>query len=95
MKPDKRFLLSGAPEKFHVQALMEVGKQYAAYFRDPDDATARSLSLSMALPAGQYHIEWVDVLSGRAIKRERVKSTGLVTITSPEFQREIALSIRR
>jgi hypothetical protein len=95
MKPDKRFLLSGAPEKFHVQALMEEGKQYAAYFRDPDDATARSLSLSVALPAGRYRIEWVDVLSGRAIKRERVKSPGVITITSPEFQREIALSIRR
>ncbi|MCX6929933.1 MAG: hypothetical protein NT154_42985 [Verrucomicrobia bacterium] len=94
MKPDKGFLLSGVPEKFYVQALMEEGKQYAAHFLDPGDATARSLSLSIALPAGQYRIEWVDVLSGAAIRRERVKSPGRITITSPEFRREIALSIR-
>ena len=74
---------------------MEEAKQYAAYFLDPGDAAARSLSLSMALPAGRYCIEWVDVLSGKAIRRERVKSPGVITITSPEFQREIALSIRR
>jgi hypothetical protein len=49
----------------------------------------------MALPAGQYRIEWVDVLSGKAIRRERVQSPGVITITSPEFKREIALSIRR
>jgi hypothetical protein len=49
----------------------------------------------MVLPAGRYRIEWVDVLSGKPIKRERVKSTGVITITSPEFQREIAVSIRR
>ena len=95
MKPDKGFLLSGAPERFRVHALTEQGKQYAAYFLDPDDPAARSLSLSMALPAGRYRIEWVDVLSGKSIKRERVESTGVITITSPEFQREIALSIRR
>ena len=95
MKPAKGFLLSGAPEQFHVQALVEEGRQYAAYFLDPGDAAARSLSLSMALPIGRYRIEWVDVLSGKVIRHERVKSPGLVTITSPEFQREIALSIRR
>lgn len=95
MKPDKGFLLSGVPEKLHVHALVEEGKQYAAYFLDPGVAAARSLSLSMALPAGQYRVEWVDVLSGKAIKRERVQSPGMVTITSPQFQREIALSIRR
>jgi len=95
MKPDKRFLLSGAPEKFRVHALMEEGKQYAAYFLDPGDTAARPLSLSMALPPGQYRIEWVDVLTGKASRRERVKSTGVVTITLPEFQRETALGIRR
>jgi hypothetical protein len=95
MKPDKGFLLSGAPEQFHVHALVEEGKQYAAYFLDPGVAAARSFSLSMALPVGQYRVEWVDVLSGKAIKRERVKSPGVIAITAPEFQREIALSIRR
>jgi len=43
MKPDKRFLLSGAPEKFRIHALMEEGKQYAAYFLDPGDTAARPL----------------------------------------------------
>jgi hypothetical protein len=94
-KPDKGFLQSGVPEKFHVQALAEAGKQYAAYFLNPDDGAARSLSLTLALPAGRYRVEWVDVLSGKPIRHDRVKSQGGVTINSPEFQREIALRIRR
>jgi hypothetical protein len=95
MKPDKGFLLSGVSKQLRVHTLVEEGKQYAAYFLDPGKAAPRSLSLSIALPAGQYRVEWVDVLSGKATKREQVKSPGVIAITSPEFQREIALSIRR
>jgi hypothetical protein len=95
MKPDRSFIQSGLPDKMQAYALMEAGKQYAAYFVDPSSSTPQSLSLSLQLPAGNYQIEWVDVLSGKPIKRERVKLSGSTTITSPEFQKEIALRIRR
>ena len=95
MKPDLSFMQSGVPAKLKVYALMEAGKQYAAYFVDPSNSTPQSLSLTLLLPAGDYDIKWVDVLSGQPIKGERVKSSGSITVTSPEFQREIALIIRR
>ena len=53
------------------------------------------MSLTLLIPAGDYRVEWVDVLSGKPAKRERMKSPGAITIISPEFQREIALSIKR
>ena len=95
MKPDLSFITSSLPAKLQANALMETGKQYSAYFVDPGNTAPQSLSLTVLLPAGSYHVEWVDVLSGKPIKRERVKSSGALVITSPEFQREIALSIRR
>ena len=95
MKPDQGFLKSGVPAKMQANALMETGKQYAAHFFDHGNPAPQSLSLTLLLPAGDYDIKWVDVLSGKPTKRQRVKSSGSITITSPEFQREIALSIRR
>jgi len=95
MKPDRSFIKSGVPTKMQANALMEEGKQYAVYFVDHGNPAPQSLSLTLQLPAGEYDIQWVDVLTGQPTKRERVKSSGSITITSPEFQREIALSIRR
>jgi len=95
MKPDKAFINSGVPEKMHTYALVEDGKQYAAYFCAPTNTTAQSISLTLLLREGNYRVEWIDVISGKTAKRERVKSAGAVTIISPEFQREIALRIRR
>lgn len=95
MKPDRGFLKSGVPAKLQANALMEAGKKYAAYFVDPSNATPQSLSLTLLLPAVDFHVEWVDVLSSKPTKRERLKSSGSTTITVPEFQREFALSIRR
>ena len=74
---------------------MQEDKQYAAHFFDHGNPAPQSLSLLLLLPAGEYATKWVDVLSGKATKRERVKSSGSIAITSPEFKQEIALSIRR
>ncbi len=95
MKPGKEFLASGVPEKMQAHALVEDGRQYAACFFDPSNAAPRSLSLTLNLPAGVYDIKWLNVISGRTTRRERVKSAGSISITAPQFQREIVLSIRR
>ncbi len=83
------------PVKMQANALMQEDKQYAANFFDHGNPAPQSLSLLLLLPAGEYATTWVEVLSGKATKPERVKSSGSITITWPEFQREIALSIRR
>ena len=95
MRPEKGFINSGQPDKMHTYALAEHGKQYAAYFFNPSNAAPQSMSLTLLLPAGDYRVEWVDVLGRKPAKRERIKSPGALTITSPEFRRELALRIRR
>jgi hypothetical protein len=95
MKSDKQFIRSGVLAKTRAYALTEDGKQYAAYFCAPSNSVPSAMSLALVLPAGDYDVEWMDVLSGAPMKRERVKSPGAITIISPEYGREIALGIRR
>lgn len=95
MKPDKDFIGGTIPEKMQCYALAEHGRQHAAYFFDPSNAAPQMLHLTLLLPTGDYRIEWLDPVSGKATKREHVKSPGAVTVSSPEFRREIALSVRR
>jgi hypothetical protein len=95
MKPDKDFIGAGAPDKMHCYALSENGQEYAAYFFNPSNAAPQTMSLMLLIPAGNYRVEWLDPVSGKTISRERVKSPGAVSVSSPEFRREIALSIRR
>jgi hypothetical protein len=95
MKPDKDFINSGVPDKMHAYALAEDGQQYAAYFFDPGNAAAQSISLTLLIAAGDYRVDWVDVLTGKSAKSENIKSPGALTITSPEFRREVALRIRK
>ncbi|MCA9183530.1 MAG: hypothetical protein KDA51_18845 [Planctomycetales bacterium] len=95
MHPNTEFMSGGVPEKMQVYPLAEAGQQYAAYFVEADNLAQQSFSLTVDLPAGEYDIEWIDVLSGQSTHGERVKSPDTKTIHSPKFQREIALSIRR
>lgn len=95
MKPDTAFIKAGVPETMHTYALAEAGQQYAAYFFDGDHPAQQSLSLTLALPSGEYDIVWIDVITGKPIQTEHLKLAAEQTIKSPEFQREIALSIRR
>ncbi len=95
MKPGKEFINSGIPKAMQVHALAEEGHQYAAYFNSPSNTALQSITLRVSLPDGDYLVEWVDVLTGKTVKREPVKSHGSATIHSPEFKREIALQIHR
>jgi hypothetical protein len=95
MSPDKEFINSGVPNQTHAYALAEHGKQYAAYFCSTSNTAPQSIALTLLLPAGNYHVDWVNVISGRSMKTEKIKSPGAITISSPEFRREIALSIKR
>jgi hypothetical protein len=92
MAPGRDFIGAGVPAKVHAHALAESGKQYAAYFFDPTNATTQ-MSLTLLLPSGNYRAEWLDPVSGKRIRRERVKSPGAFTLVSPEFRREVALGI--
>jgi hypothetical protein len=53
------------------------------------------ISLTLLIPEGDYRLDWIDVLTGKSAKSQNVKSPGALTITSPEFRREVALRIRK
>jgi hypothetical protein len=94
MRPAPDFIQSGVPEKAHAYALAEEGKQYAAYFFSPAGGPMPA-SLTLRVPVGSYRVEWIDVLTGKPLKRERTKSSGAMTIDAPQGAPEIALRIRR
>ncbi len=90
MKPNATTLKGGLPAKGRARVLAEAGKQYAVYlFGGP------SAKLELALPRGEYEAEWVDPLTGKGVKSERVRATGTGTVlASPVYRTDIALRLR-
>jgi len=91
MRPDLTCLRDGLPEDIRVRALVESGKQYAVYVYGGDQ-----VDLTLALPAGNYHLEWLSPITGEVVKQERLSHRGGdVTIASPNYSGEIALRMGR
>lgn len=90
MRPDSTFITgSGLPETARVCALSEQGKQYAVYIFG-----GTQIKLELMLPAGTYHAEWMNTLTGKNEKQESLQHPGgKVTISSPKYTEDIALSI--
>jgi hypothetical protein len=88
LKPD-RSVLKGGSEKTRARVLAEAGKQYAIYLFGGGQA-----SLALELPAGEYQVEWVNPVSGRLEKQERLAhSGGTATLACPPYNPDIALRI--
>ncbi len=91
MKPAREVVQGAIPGDLHLQVLAEIGKQYALYLKGPIPSPLR-----VDLPAGQYHIEWSDAVSGKPLPAKDVRHPGLIVeIAPPAPQGEFALSIRR
>jgi hypothetical protein len=95
MKPDVTWVASPLPPKTRVHGLAQDGRQYGAYFFSGTNAAPKNLTLTLALPAGDYRVEWLDVVSGKTAGSSRIKSTGSAEVVSPEYTGEIALRIQR
>lgn len=91
MKPDEALIEHGLPENGRARVLSEPGKQYAVYFFAGPIAKP-----SLVLSAGEYTAEWLSPLSGEILQSETIAAKGIpVELTSPEFDPDIALRIRR
>jgi hypothetical protein len=87
MKPARDLL----PKDADCQMLAEPGSQYAAYFRG-----AAKLDFTLDLPAGDYRVLWLDVVTGReAAMRRVVHPGGPARFHVPEDLHECALKIVR
>ncbi len=60
MKPARRVISEPIPKNARCQVLAEQGRQYAAYFKG-----APEFAFSIDLPAGNYQVQWIDVVTGR------------------------------
>lgn len=90
MRPDPSVVTSGVPEKGRVQALVEPGRQYAIYLKGGPLA-----KLGLALPPGEYVVEWIDVLNGQRESRQDLRHAGgEAGLRIPGGYEEIALRIR-
>ena len=69
---------------------MEVGLQYAIYLQGGELA-----NLSVALPTGNYTVQWRDTLTGKIVAMEkRLQAGGAASLNVPPYLDDIALSIR-
>jgi hypothetical protein len=90
LQPDATVVRSGVPAKGRVQALVEVGRQYAVYLKG-QPLTA----IGLELPPGEYRVEWVDVFTGEVTGREtRAHPGGRAELRVPAGAEEIALRLR-
>ena len=94
MKPLSSALKGPLPAGTRGYVLAEPGRAYAVYLaRDSKDAP-REAVVSLELPPGAYRAEWINPVTGRLEKQERVKNTGdVVPLTSPPYQEDIALKL--
>jgi len=91
MAPDPSCIQGGVPEQATARALIEKGKQYAAFIRGGNRA-----DLVLGLPAGSYKAEWVNVMTGAVEKQETFEHPGgPKMLASPPYAGEIALRIVR
>lgn len=90
MKPNTSFIKS-KPKNVAAYALMQQGKQYAAYLFGGSRA-----ELTLHLPKGTYRAEWLNPTSGKIESRLVINHRGgNVRIESPKYGPDIALRIRR
>jgi Putative collagen-binding domain of a collagenase len=91
MAPDRKVIARVTPRETSVRALGNTGREYAIYGHG-----GTRFTLALELPAGQYAAEWLNPRTGKIDQSQRLQSRGrLVELTSPDFDTDIALGIRR
>jgi len=70
--------------------LAEAGKAYALYLRFGNQAKIR-----LKIPQGAYQADWIDTLTGKVEKTEKVNHPGgEMALDSPGYVDDIALRIK-
>ncbi len=91
MAPDAKVIARVAPAKTSARALSEPGKAYAIYIHGETRA-----ELTLDLPDGHYAAEWLNPRTGKVEASQELRSRGgRVDVTSPHYEEDIALRVRR
>jgi len=103
MKPDLSVMISFS-EEITSYVLAESGEAYAIYCHvplpwkpeNPDQIAVNTIKtkLTLDIPKGKYHVEWLDTQKGNLAGKEKFKHRGgEITLETPEFAGDIALKI--
>ena len=89
MKPDTT-VLQDRQEFTAAEVLAEAGKQYGVYLfgKGPHE-------IRLSIPAGTYSVTFVDPLTGESHDGGSITSTGSVALSTPPFEEDVAIRIRR
>ena len=88
MSPDSG-TVKKAPQGASAYCLSIRGKAYAIYLSGPVGA-----KLGLELPKGDYQVDWINVLTGKTEKSERlVHEQGIAELSAPAYHSDIALRI--
>ena len=89
MKPDMSSYTGGLPNGLTPYMLAESGKQYAYYLMG-----GKQVNPEFNLPKGDYTLEWLNPLTGKVLKKEKLNHLGgKVKLSSPIYEEDIALKI--
>jgi len=104
MKPLNALVKVVVLDSSHTMRLLaEPDKAYAIYLgpKKPREAVKekpqeRNAAIVLELPAGTYHSEWLNTLTGKIEKRETHRhKTGRLVLNSPAYREDIALKLTR
>lgn len=91
LAPQTSFVTGGVPEGGSVKVIGAPGTAYGLYLRGGTQA-----NLTVNLPAGTYHGEWIDPVSGLTLKTEDfTHPNGNRTLVTPGYSQDIALRLGR
>jgi hypothetical protein len=91
MKPDTTVFSGEISGKNKVFVLSEPGKQYAIYWMG-----GKQVNPEFNLPPGNYSLEWMNPLTGKIEKKDKlIHSGGKLKLNSPEYQEDIALKLTK
>jgi len=91
MKPQNQVIKGGIPGEATARALVEDGKAYAIYVNGGNKA-----DLELDIPVGTYTVEWINTKTGKIEKTEKLGyNGGMLVLNSPDYSRDIALSIKQ
>ena len=71
MKPALGVIREPLPKDARCQVLAEPGRQYAAYFKG-----APKFAFTLDVPAGDYEVRWLDVVTGRSEASPKMTHAG-------------------
>jgi hypothetical protein len=104
MRADPRLTLVPEAEGLFARGMSEEGRQYAWYLHHSRSEQVKYIvlpgnyqdELGVEVPAGHYHLEWLDPASLRVMQADFIQHPGgVLTLVTPRYAVDIALRMRK